>query len=261
MNSGESSEGKLYERLSVISNEVIDVKGVLRKVGSIEEDVKNLLAEIASVKDSLISRVSGLEAMVKDAVAGALEEAERDEETKGRLERERADLEREVTDRDTVLSAKDVIIQKLEESLRIKRQELEGRIEEKKRIVEIRDTIVKNFQSAASSLNTLVEELTSLGRERVEATARVKIKDSKKRVAEAEPQEETETPGGFSASEIESLRAEIKRKDTLISTKEIEFQNVKREMESRMQDLKNQLDRQVWNQRSSRSWRSFGKSR
>lgn len=259
MNLGESSERKLYERLSMISNEVIDVKGILRKVGSIEEDVKNLLGEIAGVKDSLVSRVSGLETMVKEAVACAVEEAERDQEAKELLERERAGFEREVTDRDAMLSAKDAIVQQLEESLTIKRQQLEERIGEKKKLVEIRDAIVKNFQSAASSLNTLVEELTSLKGDSVDARSGVKDEVAKKAKSEEDAREETKTPGEFSAAEVEKLRAEIKRKDTLIASKDMEFQNVKQEMEARMQDLKNQLDRQVWNQRTSRTWRSFGK--
>lgn len=260
MNSGESSERKLYERLSLISNEVIDVKGIIRKVTSIEEEVKNLLGEIASVKDNLVSRVSGLETMVKEAVACAVEEAERDQEAKDRLERERAGLEREVTDRDAMLSAKDAIIQQLEESLTNKRQQLEDRIEEKKKLVEIRDAIVKNFQSAASSLNTLVEELTSLKSDNVDAMSAVKDEDAKKAETGETMREDTKAPAGLPTTEIEKLRAEIKRKDALIASKDMEFQNVKREMEARMQDLKNQLDRQVWNQRSSRTWRGFRKS-
>ncbi len=249
----------MYERLSLISNEVIDVKGILRKVGSIEEEVKNLLGEIAGVKESLVSRVSGLETMVKEAVACAVEEAERDQEAKELLERERAGFEREVTDRDTMLSAKEAIIQQLEESLATKRQQLEDRIEEKKKLVEIRDSIIKNFQAAASSLDTLAEGLTSLKGESADARSGVKDEIANKAKSDEERREEAKTSGEVSAAEIENLRAEIKRKDTLIASKEMEFQNVKQEMEERMRDLKNQLDRQVWNQRTSRTWRKFGK--
>lgn len=236
-----AKEKDTYRHLGLISNEVINLEKGFQDVASREKQIREMLDGLVASEQKLLQRVGRLDAMVKEAAESAVQEAEREREVKEKLEEERATFEVQLTEKDQALEAKESIVQELQKELTVKADDLEKQVLEKTNLLQIRDAVLRDLESARNALNLLSEGLTSLSaEERVIMLRHEDSAESDQPAADSAEQQVPEVQERMS-EEIESLRAEIREKNISLGAREMEIEMLKQKMGGRIEELEDLL--------------------
>ena len=239
MNS-ELIESKLCDRLGLITNDVFKIKDVLQKIADRQSDLKAALDGIDHIRQDLVSRITKVESLTKEAVELAVTDSMQEEEIKKGLEEEKTKLQAQLEEKGNALHASEMTIKELEENLTSKIHELEERIREKARLLEIRDTVLKDLKSTAGALTSLSEDLESLKEEHLIALEGSAENGNENGNGAGKANTAERELGDYDrrmATEIHRLSEELREKDIILGAKEMNLEMIKQTMGTKIADL------------------------
>lgn len=152
---------KSYEHLGALADELVRIEELLRKIVSRHAEVTVVLDEVSGYMADLCNRTTRLQSVVKEAATLAIAEGKEDQELLETLEEEKRTLERSLSESQRILEAKEACIKELQERLDAALYDLQRQVFRRESLLEIRDSVLKNLESAVGTLNMLDQELAS----------------------------------------------------------------------------------------------------
>jgi DNA repair exonuclease SbcCD ATPase subunit len=201
-----------YDHLSALADELVRIEELLRKIGSRHTEVTIVLDEVSGYMADLCNRTSRLQSVVKEAATLAIAEDHEDRERLETLEEEKRTLERSLAESQGALEAKEACIKELQEKLDAAVGDLQQQVLRRESLLQIRDAVLKNLESAMGTLNRLDQELAS------KSEAIIPLET----VSEGPPEEEGDASAPPLGAPSERRRAEARAKEILEAKEALE---------------------------------------
>src|SRR2546427_2991546 len=189
-----------------------------------------LNAEIAKLKETLLSRVAEFQSALNEAIMMSAAEAERTERVQEELSARVTSLESQLREREQSLQAKNSLLREFEENLSAEIHDLKDQLRDKREAVESRERQVKDLNSKIELLTSVISRLEALAKQ---AEARV--------ASEAEGAEQAERARENLRTEVNALQAQLSEKEQHLQVSDSSIKQLQESLAARVHDLESQL--------------------
>ncbi|HXG49810.1 MAG TPA: hypothetical protein VNN77_00190 [candidate division Zixibacteria bacterium] len=233
MDAAAPQDKELFRQLTLLSNEIIQTQQTIQRLDSLESRMRGAVEELLGEKQRLREQIGRLESTVRDAAAYAVDDAERERQSRESAEEQKNILVDRIRQLEQSLQTKEVTLAELEQHFSTRIEELTGQLKHRESLLQIRGEMLKELNATIASMNRLAVSL-----QRVPGMA-----PAEEKPVDGEPaRDELKAVEERLSAEIEKLKAELREKELTIAAKSAEIEMIRENASARIQELQRGLE-------------------